>query len=213
MSNSGGEGASPTERVVAAAAAPPPDSAPAAPSSDSATNPDLAVPFRIPTQKVLEPSEVEQYTLRLPERITGEELDIIKLTSQFIAWNGKLRIEITVEPPGSKSDEEGAAAVGEWAWHPNCKWDEIKKDKGNRPDPDPDSSFIEPFGGRGLDLGSDGIPGRIPIMTPWQSMAPPKTSSSHVPHLTASAIASRATIWVHYFPMRGRDGRVVIGYK
>ncbi|KHG08295.1 hypothetical protein F383_34885 [Gossypium arboreum] len=30
-----------------------------------------------------------QYTVRLPEGITGEELDIIKLTAQFVARNGK----------------------------------------------------------------------------------------------------------------------------
>ncbi|XP_068639249.1 probable splicing factor 3A subunit 1 [Aristolochia californica] len=42
-----------------------------------------------PVQKVLEPPEPEQYTVRLPEGITGEELDIIKLTAQFVARNGK----------------------------------------------------------------------------------------------------------------------------
>nr|XP_010912053.1 probable splicing factor 3A subunit 1 [Elaeis guineensis] len=71
---------------------PPPstDSAPAAPSGDSAAKPDLAAPFHIPTRKVLEPPEAEQYTVRLPEGITGEELDIIKLTAQFVARNGKV---------------------------------------------------------------------------------------------------------------------------
>ncbi|XP_010932274.1 probable splicing factor 3A subunit 1 [Elaeis guineensis] len=69
---------------------PPPDSsAPAAPSGDSAAKPDPAAPFRIPPRKVLEPPEAEQYTVRLPEGITGEELDIIKLTAQFVARNGK----------------------------------------------------------------------------------------------------------------------------
>ncbi|XP_008785884.2 probable splicing factor 3A subunit 1 [Phoenix dactylifera] len=68
---------------------PPPDSAPAAPSGDSAAKPDPAAPFRIPARKVLEPPEAEQYTVRLPEGITGEELDIIKLTAQFVARNGK----------------------------------------------------------------------------------------------------------------------------
>ncbi|KAG9448518.1 hypothetical protein H6P81_008483 [Aristolochia fimbriata] len=43
----------------------------------------------LPVQKVLEPPEPEQYTVRLPEGITGEELDIIKLTAQFVARNGK----------------------------------------------------------------------------------------------------------------------------
>ncbi|KAF6160806.1 hypothetical protein GIB67_036007 [Kingdonia uniflora] len=42
-----------------------------------------------PVRKVLEPPEAEQYTVRLPEGITGEELDIIKLTAQFVARNGK----------------------------------------------------------------------------------------------------------------------------
>ncbi|XP_076959177.1 putative splicing factor 3A subunit 1 [Bidens hawaiensis] len=40
-------------------------------------------------KKVLDPPEAEQYTIRLPEGITGEELDIIKLTAQFVARNGK----------------------------------------------------------------------------------------------------------------------------
>ncbi|XP_077211833.1 putative splicing factor 3A subunit 1 [Tasmannia lanceolata] len=43
----------------------------------------------MPVRKVLEPPEAEQYTVRLPEGITGEELDIIKLTAQFVARNGK----------------------------------------------------------------------------------------------------------------------------
>ncbi|ERN09458.1 hypothetical protein AMTRI_Chr09g32460 [Amborella trichopoda] len=42
-----------------------------------------------PIRKVLEPPEAEQYTVRLPEGITGEELDIIKLTAQYVARNGK----------------------------------------------------------------------------------------------------------------------------
>lgn len=49
-----------------------------------------ALQFLIPPRKVLEPPEAEQYTVRLPEGITGEELDIIKLTAQFVARNGKL---------------------------------------------------------------------------------------------------------------------------
>ncbi|KAG1335146.1 BTB/POZ domain-containing protein POB1 [Cocos nucifera] len=40
-----------------------------------------------------------------------------------------LQIEIMADPPGSKSDGEGAAAAGEWARHPKRKRDEIKKDK------------------------------------------------------------------------------------
>ena len=35
------------------------------------------------------PPKAELYTVRLPEGITGEELDIIKLTAQFVARNGK----------------------------------------------------------------------------------------------------------------------------
>ncbi|GLJ36513.1 hypothetical protein SUGI_0733490 [Cryptomeria japonica] len=42
-----------------------------------------------PVAKPLLPPEAEQYTVRLPEGITGEELDIIKLTAQFVARNGK----------------------------------------------------------------------------------------------------------------------------
>ncbi|KAH9605163.1 hypothetical protein KSS87_023018 [Heliosperma pusillum] len=49
---------------------------------------DPAAQFR-PVRKVLEPPEAEQYTVRLPEGVTGEELDIIKLTAQFVARNGK----------------------------------------------------------------------------------------------------------------------------
>ncbi|KAL8137039.1 hypothetical protein V2J09_003040 [Rumex salicifolius] len=50
--------------------------------------PDPSAQFRT-VRKVLEPPEAEQYTVRLPEGITGEELDIIKLTAQFVARNGK----------------------------------------------------------------------------------------------------------------------------
>ncbi|GMH26050.1 hypothetical protein Nepgr_027893 [Nepenthes gracilis] len=67
-----------------------PDSAPvaSADASVSIEKPDPAAQFR-PVRKVLEPPEAEQYTVRLPEGITGEELDIIKLTAQFVARNGK----------------------------------------------------------------------------------------------------------------------------
>lgn len=64
-------------------------SAQATDSNDSAlVKPDLSAQFK-PVRKVLEPPEAEQYTVRLPEGITGEELDIIKLTAQFVARNGK----------------------------------------------------------------------------------------------------------------------------
>ncbi|KAH7849343.1 hypothetical protein Vadar_016583 [Vaccinium darrowii] len=39
-------------------------------------------------RKILDPPEAEQYTVKLPEGITREELDIIKLTAQFVAQNG-----------------------------------------------------------------------------------------------------------------------------
>ncbi|KAK8964579.1 putative splicing factor 3A subunit 1 [Platanthera guangdongensis] len=51
--------------------------------------PDSVSVFLLPPKKVLEPPEAEQYTVRLPEGITGEEVDIIKLTAQFVARNGK----------------------------------------------------------------------------------------------------------------------------
>ncbi|KAK4258189.1 hypothetical protein QN277_007662 [Acacia crassicarpa] len=69
-------------------------SAPASDINDAAaaitatTKPDPSSQF-MPVRKVLEPPEAEQYTVRLPEGITGEELDIIKLTAQFVARNGK----------------------------------------------------------------------------------------------------------------------------
>ncbi|KAJ0257005.1 splicing factor 3A subunit 1 [Hirschfeldia incana] len=49
---------------------------------------DLQAQFRVPP-KPLEPPEPEKYTVRLPEGITGEELEYIKLTAQFVARNGK----------------------------------------------------------------------------------------------------------------------------
>ncbi|XVF85640.1 hypothetical protein PTKIN_Ptkin17bG0132500 [Pterospermum kingtungense] len=72
----------------------PAESAPtaAADGNDAAVavaKPDPAAQFRLPVKKNLEPPEAAQYTVRLPEGITGEELDIIKLTAQFVARNGK----------------------------------------------------------------------------------------------------------------------------
>ncbi|KAL7198982.1 hypothetical protein ACSBR2_021300 [Camellia fascicularis] len=67
------------------------ESAPSVPDTDgneAVTKSDPSAQFR-PVRKVLEPPEAEQYTVRLPEGITGEELDIIKLTAQFVARNGK----------------------------------------------------------------------------------------------------------------------------
>ncbi|GAB2281760.1 hypothetical protein Dimus_016328 [Dionaea muscipula] len=64
------------------------NSAAAEDGSVAVDKPDPAAQFR-PVRKILEPPEAEQYTVRLPEGITGEELDIIKLTAQFVARNGK----------------------------------------------------------------------------------------------------------------------------
>eukprot|EP00262_Sarcandra_glabra_P011582 TRINITY_DN2813_c0_g1_i3.p1 TRINITY_DN2813_c0_g1~~TRINITY_DN2813_c0_g1_i3.p1 ORF type:complete len:813 (-),score=224.65 TRINITY_DN2813_c0_g1_i3:483-2921(-) len=66
------------------------DVIPAIPSSETneAAKTDSSSLFK-PVTKVLESPETEQYTVRLPEGITGEELDIIKLTAQFVARNGK----------------------------------------------------------------------------------------------------------------------------
>ncbi|KAJ4973683.1 hypothetical protein NE237_006857 [Protea cynaroides] len=65
-----------------------PSAAPQADGNEAAAKLDLLAQFK-PVRKVLEPPEAEQYTVRLPEGITGEELDIIKLTAQFVARNGK----------------------------------------------------------------------------------------------------------------------------
>jgi splicing factor 3A subunit 1 len=69
-----------------------PDLLPSAPAADgneaAAAKVDLSAQFK-PVRKVLEPPEAEQYTVRLPEGSTGEELEIIKLTAQFVARNGK----------------------------------------------------------------------------------------------------------------------------
>ncbi|KAJ0247991.1 splicing factor 3A subunit 1 [Hirschfeldia incana] len=50
--------------------------------------PDFQAQFRVPP-KPIEPPEPEKYTARLPEGITGEEIEYIKLTAQFVARNGK----------------------------------------------------------------------------------------------------------------------------
>ncbi|CAL9010387.1 unnamed protein product [Prunus brigantina] len=69
-----------------------PESAPPAPAADGeaggAPKPDLSAHFK-PACKVLETPEAEQYTVRLPQGITGEELDTVILTAQFVARNGK----------------------------------------------------------------------------------------------------------------------------
>lgn len=56
---------------------------------DAAAKPDPTAQFRPPPPKDLKQPDPEQYTVRLPEGILGEELDIIKLTAQFVARNGK----------------------------------------------------------------------------------------------------------------------------
>lgn len=61
---------------------------PATDDSNAEAKPDPSEQFRT-VRKPLEPPAAEQYTVRLPEGITGEELDIIKLTAQFVARNGK----------------------------------------------------------------------------------------------------------------------------
>lgn len=69
-----------------------PESALSVPADDgneaAAPKVDVSAQFK-PLRKVIDPPESEQYTVRLPEGITGEELDIIKLTAQFVARNGK----------------------------------------------------------------------------------------------------------------------------
>ncbi|CAA7032536.1 unnamed protein product [Microthlaspi erraticum] len=49
---------------------------------------DIQAQFRIPAKPLEEP-EPEKYTIRVPEGTNGEDLDIIKLTAQFVARNGK----------------------------------------------------------------------------------------------------------------------------
>ncbi|KAF3335939.1 putative splicing factor 3A subunit 1 [Carex littledalei] len=84
------------ENVPAAGAAPtdtaskPDDSNQLGPGS---TQPSTNEEFRAPPKKILEPPPSEVYTVRLPEGITGEELDVIKLTAQFVARNGKSFME------------------------------------------------------------------------------------------------------------------------
>ncbi|KAG8052438.1 hypothetical protein GUJ93_ZPchr0001g33158 [Zizania palustris] len=80
--------AAPPEADDSAALPLPPDSG--APVDGAEAKADHSAPFRVlPPTKVLVPPKTELYTVRLPEGITGEELDIIKLTAQFVARNGK----------------------------------------------------------------------------------------------------------------------------
>ncbi|KAG2590467.1 probable splicing factor 3A subunit 1 [Panicum virgatum] len=84
-------GAEPDAAPADAQASAPADGA-AAPADGASADAkaDHSAPFRVaPPPKVLVPPKAELYTVRLPEGITGEELDIIKLTAQFVARNGK----------------------------------------------------------------------------------------------------------------------------
>ncbi|KAF0897915.1 hypothetical protein E2562_001623 [Oryza meyeriana var. granulata] len=84
-----GAAAPESEEAGAAQAAPAPADS-AAPVDGSEAKADHSAPFRVPPlTKVLVPPKAELYTVHLPEGITGEELDIIKLTAQFVARNGK----------------------------------------------------------------------------------------------------------------------------
>ncbi|CAO2198374.1 unnamed protein product [Urochloa humidicola] len=92
-------------RISEVAAAPPgaDDDAPAgaetdapapAPSDGAAAadaKPDHSAPFRVapPPNKVPVPPSAELYTARVPDGVTAEELDMIKVTAQFVARNGK----------------------------------------------------------------------------------------------------------------------------
>ncbi|KAM5571899.1 putative splicing factor 3A subunit 1 [Rosa sericea] len=53
-----------------------------------APEPDSLSQLR-PECKVPEPPEPEEFTVHLPQRISGEELDVMKLTAQYVARNGK----------------------------------------------------------------------------------------------------------------------------
>ncbi|KAK6919634.1 SWAP/Surp [Dillenia turbinata] len=86
--SSGQQQQQPTAQPSDSSAAESAPSGPPADGNEEAAKPDVVSQFK-PVKKVLEPPEAEQYTVRLPEGITGEELDIIKLTAQFVARNGK----------------------------------------------------------------------------------------------------------------------------
>ncbi|KAL4590801.1 hypothetical protein LXL04_003744 [Taraxacum kok-saghyz] len=77
----------------------------AAPATDPPETIDPSAKFR-PVKKILDPPEAEQYTIRLPEGITGEELDIIKLTAQFVARNGKSLMFFTTSLRSTISSSE-----------------------------------------------------------------------------------------------------------
>ncbi|KAG6543090.1 hypothetical protein Mapa_015586 [Marchantia paleacea] len=74
--------------VAAIAAAPKPPEGGAAPTSKEHEDLEFETTTK-PAAKALEQPEPELYTVRLPEGLTGLDLDIIKLTAQFVARNGK----------------------------------------------------------------------------------------------------------------------------
>ncbi|KAL4583175.1 hypothetical protein LXL04_007741 [Taraxacum kok-saghyz] len=77
----------------------------AAPATDLPETIDPSAKFR-PVKRILDPPEAEQYIIRLPEGITGEELDIIKLTAQFVARNGKSLMFFTTSLRSTISSSE-----------------------------------------------------------------------------------------------------------
>lgn len=74
--------------AAAAAAAKGQDGGPVPVPKEEAVKADSNIETK-PVTKILQPPEPEQYTVRLPEGLTSLDLDIIKLTAQFVARNGK----------------------------------------------------------------------------------------------------------------------------
>ncbi|KAK3237352.1 hypothetical protein CYMTET_52569 [Cymbomonas tetramitiformis] len=67
-----------------------PDAAAAAPAAPSPAAPAAAAaPVVAPVLKALEAPEPEKYTVSIPDGLTPFEVDMIKLTAQFVARNGK----------------------------------------------------------------------------------------------------------------------------
>eukprot|EP00887_Chlorella_sp_A99_P000243 scaffold13.g243.t1 len=83
-----GEGAAAAEGAKpagTAGAAPPAAAAPAVAAAVAA----IAAPPAVPPTKPLEEPEKALYTVLIPEGLTLQDVDIIKLTAQFVARNGK----------------------------------------------------------------------------------------------------------------------------
>ncbi|GJN06242.1 hypothetical protein PR202_ga23950 [Eleusine coracana subsp. coracana] len=92
----GGDGAAPVP-------APTDGTAPSDGTAAADAKPDHSAPFRVlPPTKVLVPPKAELYTVRLPEGITGEELDIIKLTAQVLNPEGGVPALLKELREGSK---------------------------------------------------------------------------------------------------------------